>query len=132
MATKPTSTNGPEDPADGNAPAEQTPATATMLSFANPPQTPSAGDVAAQCSQQGFETVGILNPRPADVIDFGRFDPRSCVDLADAIVLCVDSKGFNLPSLGGTFDIMRVQGTQITFDNFTKAIAQMMTPKGTA
>jgi hypothetical protein len=112
-------------------PAVRTPATAIMLAFANPPQSPSATTVATECSQQGFNTVGITDVQPADVIDFSRFDQQSCVDLGDAIVLCVDANGFRLPALGGTFDIMRVQGTQITFDNFTKAIVQMMKPQAT-
>jgi len=101
-----------------------------MLTFANPPQASTATAVAAQCSRKGFTTIGITNVQPADVIDFSRFDQQSCIDLGDAIVLCVSSNGFSLPALGGTFDIMRVQGTQITFDNFTKAITQMMKPAG--
>lgn len=129
MATKPKS-NGSSNPPVGGTPAVHTSATATMLTFANPPQSPPAAAVAAQCSQKGFATVGITNVKPTDVIDFSQFDQQSCVDLGDAIVLCVSSSGFSLPALGGTFDIMRVQGTQITFDNFTKAIAQMMKPKG--
>jgi hypothetical protein len=127
MATDPNS-NGSSSSADGSVPPAPTPAIATMLTFANPPRTSTPADVATQCSQQGFTTVGITNVKPADVIDFSRFDQQSCIDLGDAIVLCVSSKGFSLPALGGTFDIMRVQGTQITFDNFTKAISQMMKP----
>jgi hypothetical protein len=113
-------------------PADGAPAIAIMLAFANPPQAPSAATVATECSQQGFAAVGITDVQPADVIDFSRFDQQSCVDLGDAIVLCIDANGFSVPALGGTFDIMRVQGTQITFDNFTKAIAQMMKPQGNA
>jgi len=111
------------------APANAVPATAIMMAFANPPEAASAATVATDCSQQGFNTIGITNVLPDDVIDFSRFDQQSCVDLGDAIVLCIDTNGFSVPALGGTFDIMRVQGTQITFDNFTKAIAQMMKPK---
>lgn len=129
MATKSKSKGNP-GPSAAGAPAVHTPATATMLTFANPPQSATAGTVAAQCSQKGFTTIGITNVKPADVIDFSRFDQQSCIDLGDAIVICVSSNGFSLPALGGTFDIMRVQGTQITFDNFTKAITQMMKPKG--
>lgn len=106
-------------------------ATATMLTFANPAQESTAAAVAADCSQKGFATIGITNVLPTDVIDFSRFDQQSCVDLGDAIVLCVDANGFSLPALGGTFDIMRVQGTQITFDNFVKAVTVMMKPKVT-
>ncbi len=129
MATDPNA-NGSSGTTDDNVPPAPTPAIATMLTFSNPPQTATAPDVATQCSQQGFTTIGITNLKPADVIDFSRFDQQSCIDLGDAIVLCVSSKGFSLPALGGTFDIMRVQGTQITFDNFTKAVTQMMKPKG--
>ena len=127
MATDPNA-NGNSGSTDGNV--SPAPATTTMLTFANPPQTSTAPDVATQCSQQGFTAVGITNLKPADVIDFSRFDQQSCIDLGDSIVLCVSSKGFSLPALGGTFDIMRVQGTQITFDNFTKAVTQMMKPTG--
>jgi hypothetical protein len=127
MATDPNS-NDSTSPTDGSVPPAPTPAIATMLTFSNPPQTSTAPDVATQCSQQGFTTIGITNLKPDDVIDFSRFDQQSCIDLGDAIVICVSSKGFSLPALGGTFDIMRVQGTQITFDNFTKAITQMMKP----
>jgi hypothetical protein len=112
MATKPTSTGNSGSTAS-SAPAAQTPATM----------------VAVQCSHKGFATVGITNLKPTDVIDFSRFDQQSCIDLGDAIVLCVNSEGFTMPAVGGTFDIMRVQGTQITFDDFTKNIAQMMKPK---
>jgi hypothetical protein len=127
MATDPNS-NGSSGTTDDSVPPAPTPAIATMLTYSNPPQTVAAPDVATQCSQQGFTTIGITNLKPADVIDFSRFDQQSCIDLGDAIVLCVSSKGFSLPALGGTFDIMRVQGTQITFDNFTKAVTQMMKP----
>lgn len=129
MATDPNA-NGSSSSTDGSVPPAPAPATTTMLTFANPPQTSTAPDVATQCSQQGFTAIGITNLKPADVIDFSRFDQQSCIDLGDSIVLCVSSKGFRLPALGGTFDIMRVQGTQITFDNFTKAITQMMKPAG--
>jgi hypothetical protein len=127
MAT--TSTNEDAGSTTGNVPAEDAPATETMMAFAAAPQTPTAATVAVACSQQGFTTIGITNVKPADVIDFGRIDQQSCIDLGDAIVLCVSGNGFNLPALGGTFDIMRVDGTQITFDNFCKAIAEMMKPK---
>jgi hypothetical protein len=106
-------------------------ATSTMLTFANAPQASTAAAVAADCSQEGFATIGITNVEPADVIDFSRFDQQSCIDLGDAIVLCIDANGFSVPALGGTFDIMRVQGTQITFDNFIKAVTVMMKPKVT-
>jgi hypothetical protein len=122
MATKPKST-GNSGSSASNAPAAQTSANA------NPPQPSSAATVAVQCSHKGFATVGITNLKPTDVIDFSRFDQQSCIDLGDAIVLCVNSEGFTMPAVGGTFDIMRVQGTQITFDDFTKNIAQMMKPK---
>jgi len=127
MATDPNA-NGGSGSKDGSVPTAPTPAVTTMLTFANPPQASTATDVATQCSQKGFTTVGITNVKPADVIDFSRFDQQSCTDLGDSIVLCVSAKGFSLPALGGTFDIMRVQGTQITFENFTKAITQMMKP----
>ena len=90
---------------------------------------PDAATVASECSQQGFTTIGINDLLPADVIDFSRFDRQSCIDLGDAIVLCVSEKGFTMPAVGGTFDIMRVQGTQITFDTFTKDVQAMMKPK---
>jgi hypothetical protein len=120
----------PEVAAPAAATAATT-ATSTMLNFANPPKASTAAAVAAECSQEGFATIGITNVLPTDVIDFSRFDQQSCTDLGDAIVLCVDVNGFSLPALGGTFDIMRVQGTQITFDNFVKAVTVMMKPKVT-
>jgi len=123
MATDPNS-NDSSSSTDGSVPPASTPDTATTPA----PATATADDVATQCSQQGFTTIGITDVKPADVIDFSRFDQQSCIDLGDAIVLCVSSKGFSLPALGGTFDIMRVEGTQITFDDFTKAITQMMKP----
>src|ERR1700686_2217634 len=90
MATDPNA-NGNSGSTDGNV--SPAPATTTMLTFANPPQTSTAPDVATQCSQQGFTAVGITNLKPADVIDFSRFDQQSCIDLGDSIVLCVSSNG---------------------------------------
>jgi len=84
--------------------------------------------VAAKCSQHGFTTICITNVQPADVIDFSRFDQQSCVDLGDAIVLCIAANGFSIPALGGTFDTMRVNGVQMTFEDFVTAVTQMMKP----
>lgn len=112
-----------------SAPPVHTAATATMLSFANPPMTEDAQQVADECARQGFATVGVVIHAPSDVIDFARFDTQSCVDLANSIELCVASKGFEVPSLAGTFDVMREQGTQITFANFVKALTKIMKPK---
>ncbi|HEV2721367.1 MAG TPA: hypothetical protein VG323_15200 [Thermoanaerobaculia bacterium] len=103
--------------------------TATMLTFASPPQSDSAGKVAEACSKKGFATIGINIQGPDDVIDFGRFDTQSCIDLANAIEICVDSKGFEVPSLAGAFDVMREKGIQITFANFVKALTSVMKPK---
>ena len=111
------------------APPVHTAATATMLSFANPPMAEDAEQVADECARQGFATVGVVIHTPSDVIDFARFDTQSCVDLANSIELCVDGKGFEVPSLAGTFDVMREQGTQITFANFVKALTKIMKPK---
>jgi len=110
-------------------PAVHTAATATMLSFANPPQSEDAATAAQECSEHGFEVVGITISAPGDVIDFGRFDAQSCIDLANAIEICVDGKGFEVPSLAGTFDVMREQGIQMTFANFVKAVTKLMKPK---
>jgi hypothetical protein len=111
------------------APAVHTATTVTMLSFANPPLSDDAGAVASDCAKQGFAVIGIKIGGPTDVIDFGRFDKQSCIDLANAIEICVDSKGFEVPSLAGTFDVMREHGTQITFANFVKALSKIMKPK---
>jgi hypothetical protein len=111
------------------SPATHTAATATMLTFANPPQSDDAASVANDCAKQGFATVGIKIKTPDDVIDFGRFDKQSCIDLANAIEICVDAKGYEVPSLAGTFDVMREHGTQITFSNFVKALTKIMKPK---
>jgi hypothetical protein len=92
------------------------------------PQTPTAAAVATECSQNGFTTIGITNVQPADVIDFSRFDQQSCIDLGDAIVLCIAANGFTIPALGGTFDTMRVERMQITFEDFITAVTQMMKP----
>lgn len=105
-------------------------ATTTMLSFANPPQAEDAASVAIDCSKQSFSTIGIVIKKSTDVIDFGRFDTQSCIDLANAIEICVDGKGFEVPSLAGTFDVMREHGSQIAFANFVKALAKIMKPKG--
>ena len=94
--TNNSNSNENTDPAASAGPAVRTPATAIMLAFANPPQSPSAATVATECSQQGFTTVGITDVQPADVIDFSRFDQQSCVDLGDAIVLCVAANGFSV------------------------------------
>jgi len=103
--------------------------TAAMLSFANPPLSDNAAAAANVCAKQGFATVGVVIANPTDVIDFSRFDPQSCTDLANSIEICVDGKGFEVPSLAGTFDVLREHGTQITFANFVKGLTSIMKPK---
>lgn len=116
-------------PAAAPPPPVHTAATATMLAFANPPMAEDAGTVANECATAGFAAVGVVINGPSDVVDFGRFDTQSCVDLANSIEMCVDGKGYELPPLAGTFDVMREHGTQITLGNFVKALTAMMKPK---
>lgn len=111
-------------------PQVHTEATATMLSFANPPAANDAEAVAEECAQAGFAEIGIHGPlKPSDVIDFGAIDQASCEDLANSIEHCVGSKGFEIPSLSDVFVVMHQKGTKITFSNFIKALTVMMTPK---
>jgi hypothetical protein len=110
-------------------PAVHNVATATMLRFANPPSADDAATVANNCALHGFKVIGVVISGANTIIDFSRFDTQSCIDLANAIELCVDGEGFEVPSLAGTFDVMREHGTQITFANFVKALTKLMTPK---
>jgi hypothetical protein len=106
-----------------------TEATATMLTFANPPENDSQ-TVATACSHQGFTAIGINIVSGSDIIDFSLIDSGMCPDLASAIELCVDSKGFFIPALTGTMQVLNQKSVQISFANFAKAIAQLMKPKG--
>jgi hypothetical protein len=104
-------------------------ATATMLSFANPPVENDPQTVATDCSRQGFTAIGINIVSGAQIIDFSLIDPNMCADLAAAIEICVDTKGFFIPALTGTLQILNQKAVQITFTNFAKAIAQLIKPK---
>src|SRR5437762_3555937 len=87
-------------------------AMATMLSFANPPSVSDTEKIARLCVEQGLGTIGIPGPHtPDDEIDFGAIDEQSCVDFANSIEICVDSKGFEVPSLAGAFVLMHKKGT---------------------
>lgn len=104
--------------------------TATLLAFSNPPSAVNPEPIALECVSAGLDTIGIPGPHdPSDVIDFGAIDETSCVDFADAIVICLDSKGFVVPSLSGSFVILHEKGTTITVGNLAKAIAAIMKPK---
>jgi hypothetical protein len=106
-----------------------TEATATMLTYANPPENDSQ-TVATSCSQQGFGAIGIRIVSGNDIIDFSLLDTGMCSDLASAIERCVDSKGFFIPALTGTMLVLNQKSVQITFANFAKAIGQLIKPKG--
>ncbi|MEA2462336.1 MAG: hypothetical protein QOJ98_83 [Acidobacteriota bacterium] len=106
-----------------------TEATATMLTFANPPEN-DPQTVGSSCSNEGFSAIGIRIVSGGDIIDFSLIDPGMCADLASAIELCVDSKGFFIPALTGTMQVLNQKSVQITFANFGKAIAQLIKPKG--
>jgi hypothetical protein len=105
-----------------------TEATATMLTYANPPENDTQ-TVAANCSHQGFEAIGIKIVSGADIIDFSLIDPSMCRDLASSIERCVDAKGFFIPALTGTMQVLNQKSVQITFANFSKAIAELIKPK---
>lgn len=121
-----------ETPAPATQPVDDelvhTEATATMLTFANPPENDTQ-TVATNCSHQGFSAVGINIVSGTDIIDFSLIDPSMCGDLASAIELCVDAKGFFIPALTGTMQVLNQKSVQITFANFSKAIAQLIKPK---
>jgi hypothetical protein len=106
-----------------------TEATTTMLSFANPPARSDPQSVATGCSRQGFTTIGINIVSDDQIIDFSLIDPSMCADLASAIELCVDTKGFFIPALTGTLQVLNQKKAQITFGNFCKASAQLIKPK---
>ena len=104
-------------------------ATATMLSFANPPVENDPQTVATDCSRQGFTAIGINIISGAQIIDFSLIDDNMCTDLAAAIEVCVDTKGFFIPAISGTMLILHQKSAQITFTNFAKGIAQLIKPK---
>jgi hypothetical protein len=105
-------------------------ATATMLSFANPPTQTDPQSVAADCSRQAFAAIGINIGSTATIIDFSTIDSGMCADLAASIETCVDSKNFFVPALTGTMQVLNQKSVQITFINFAKGIAQLLKPKG--
>jgi hypothetical protein len=109
--------------------AIHTESTATFLAFAEPPFGASADDVARACAAQGLQDIGIQGPfSDDDIIDFGAMTGQQCDDLDESIQSCVDGKGFNLPPLGATFDVLRQKGIKLKFANFVKAISAQMTP----
>jgi len=114
----------------GNQPVH-TEATATLLAFSNPPTSATPGQIARDCVTSGLNAIGIHGPfSDSDKIDFGAIDRQSCIDFGDSVVICIDGKGFIVPSLSGTFVILHEKGTVITFGNLVAAITKMMTPKG--
>ena len=126
-SSKKSSSQGKAAAAEG--PKVHTDATATLLAFANP----LAGDpepIARECVSVGLETIGIHGPfEPDFLIDFGGLSRDDCIDFANAIEICVGTKGFGVPALSGPFVIMHEKGITITFANLVKAIAKMMRPK---
>jgi len=115
--------------ADEEAPVH-TEATATLLSFANPPTGATPGQIARDCVAGGLNAIGIHGPfNDNDKIDFGTIEEGSCVDFAHSIELCVSAKGFKLPPLAGTFVHLHANGSVIAFGNLVAAIAKLMKPK---
>ncbi len=106
-------------------PAIHTKTTATFLAFAEPPSLEGVQNVAEECTRAGFNAIGITNLQPGNLIDFGddQFDQKTCNDLGDAIEICVTGKGFSIPNLAGTFDVLHDQGTRITGANLIAAVA---------
>jgi hypothetical protein len=124
--TSRTATTAAEQPAGEGVHTE---VTTVMLSFANPPTQSDPQSVATDCSRQGFTAIGINIVSDDQIIDFSLIDPSMCADLATAVELCVDTKGFFSPALTGTLRILNQKKAQITFGNFCKAIAQLLKPK---
>jgi hypothetical protein len=107
-------------------PSVDSEATATLLSFANPPQANDPHSVAADCCSQGFSAIGINMAGASEIIDFSLIDDQMCADLASALEICVTSNGFFIPALTGTLQVLHEKSSQITLGNFVNAIAQVM------
>ena len=113
-------------------PKIHTEATAKLLAFANPPSGSEAEPepVARECVAAGLSTIGINGPfQNSQLIDFGAIDRDSCIDFANAIELCVDQRGFEIPAISGTFVIAHEEGVTITFGNLVRTITDLMKPK---
>jgi hypothetical protein len=97
-----------------------------LLAFAEPPKA-SKEQVAEDCTGAGLTAIGIIGPYPATLpVDFGAISRDACIAFGQTTELCIDSKGFQIDGLAGSFVQLHQRRIVMLFGNLVSAITNLM------